>query len=155
MSKSILHIWLFVLHTICGKSGLETWLFPNPNIWLLDMKYSWIKNGFWAVNNKKWRKWCKIFSPYLKTHMAYPCSQNTSNVQIKYFMFDWSIYRIFVLNTNWKRDSLHMMILVNVCSTWSMVEIKTRFQTRIKIDLSGVSLFLISYLIKLMAYLCS
>jgi hypothetical protein len=36
--------------------------------------------------------------------MGYLCSQWTSNVQIKYFMFDWSIYRLFVLNRSWNRD---------------------------------------------------
>jgi hypothetical protein len=35
----------------------------------------------------------------LITLMVYLCSQWNPNVQIKYFMFDWSIYRLFVLNT--------------------------------------------------------
>jgi hypothetical protein len=54
------------------------------------------------VNNKKWLKWCKFVSDFfLITLMAYLCSQRTQNIQIKYFMFDWSIYRLFVLNTGW------------------------------------------------------
>jgi hypothetical protein len=66
---------------------------------------------------------------YLITLMAYLYSQRTPNVQIKYFMFDWSIYRLFVLNTGWKRVFLQMMIFVNICSTCNMVELKARFET--------------------------
>jgi hypothetical protein len=33
-----------------------------------------------------------IHISYLITPMAYLCSQMTRNIQIKYFMFDWSIY---------------------------------------------------------------
>jgi hypothetical protein len=88
--------------------------------------------------------------------MAYLCSQWTQTVQIKYFMFDWSIYRLFVLNRDWKRDSLQIMIFVYVWSSWSIVELKTRFETWIKRnDVNGVSLINFPYLINLMAYLCS
>jgi DNA-directed RNA polymerase subunit RPC12/RpoP len=66
---------------------------------------------------------------YLITLRAYLCSQSAPNVQIKYFMFDSSMYRLFVLNRSWKRDSLQMMIFVYVCSTCSVVELKTRFET--------------------------
>jgi hypothetical protein len=93
---------------------------------------------------------------YLITLMAYLCSQRTPNVQIKYFMFDWSIYRLFALNTVWKRDSIQIMIFVNVCSTWSMVELKTRFETWItRNDVIGVSSFHLTCLLTLMTYLCS
>jgi hypothetical protein len=93
---------------------------------------------------------------YLITLLAYLCSERTLNVQIKYFMYDWSIYRSFVLNRGWKRDSLQIIILVRVCSTWSIVELKTRFETRItRNEINGESLFHPSYLITLMAYLCS
>jgi hypothetical protein len=61
--------------------------------------------------------------------MAYLCSQRTRNVQINYFTFDWSIYKIFVLNTGWKRDSFEMMIYVIVCLTLGKVEVKSRFET--------------------------
>jgi hypothetical protein len=85
---------------------------------------------------------------YLITLMAYLCSQRTPNVQIKYFMFAWSMYRLFVLHTAWTRDSLHLNIFVNVCSTWGIVELKTRFETWISRNVvNGVSLFHISYLI--------
>jgi hypothetical protein len=98
-----------------------------------------------------------LFNPsYLKTLMAYLCSQQAPNVQIKYFTFDWSIYRQFVLNTGWYRDSLQMMVFVNVCSTWGILELKTCFETWItRKDVNGVSLFHLSYLITLLAYLCS
>jgi hypothetical protein len=89
---------------------------------------------------------------YLITLMAYLCSQRTPNVPIKYFMFDWSIYRQLVINTGWKRGSFQMMLFVNVCSTWSMVELKSRFETWItRNDVSRVSLFHPSYLITLIA----
>jgi hypothetical protein len=94
--------------------------------------------------------------PYLITLTAYLCSQWTPNVQIKYFMFDWPIYRLFERNRGWKRDSLHIMIFVYVSSTWSIVELKTRFETWIiKKDVNGVRLFHISYSVTLLAYLCS
>jgi hypothetical protein len=115
------------------------------------------KNAFWDLYNKKWRKWCKFFHlSYLITLMAYLCSQRAPNFQIKYFIFDWSIYRLFVLNRGWTRDSLQVMVLVYVCSTGSVVELKTRFESwKASNDANGVSLFHLSYLITLMVYLCS
>jgi hypothetical protein len=96
-----------------------------------------------------------LFS-YLITHLPYMCSQWAPNVQIVYFIFDWSIYRLFELNRSWKLDSLQMMIFVHVCSTCSVVELKPHFGTWItNNDVNGVNLFLLSYLITLTAYLCS
>jgi hypothetical protein len=93
---------------------------------------------------------------YLLKLMAYVCSQRITNVQIKYCMFDCSIYSPFVINKGWIRDSIQMIIFVNIWSTWSMVELKSRFQTWITRNyVNGVSLFHPSYLITLMAYLCS
>jgi hypothetical protein len=57
---------------------------------------------------KKWRKW--YFSPFL-FNITY-ISQWTPNVHINYFMFDCTLYRLFVLNMCWKRDSLQIMIFV-------------------------------------------
>jgi hypothetical protein len=72
------------------------------------------------------------------------------------FMFVWWIYRLFVMNRSWKRDSLQMRVFVNLCSTWSMVQLKTRFETSItRNDVNGVNLFNLCYLITLMTYLCS
>jgi hypothetical protein len=53
---------LFVLN-----SNRDSWLLPNHNIRIcfLDMKNSWIKNAFWDLNNKKWRKWCMFVPPSL------------------------------------------------------------------------------------------
>jgi hypothetical protein len=122
---------------------------------LFVMKHSWTNNTFWDVNNMKWFKWCILFHLfYLITLMAYLCSQRTPKVEIMYFMFNWSIYRIFLLNTGWKLDSFQNMIFVNVCWTLSMVELKTRFEPWItRNDVNGVSIFHLSYLISLMAYL--
>jgi hypothetical protein len=92
----------------------------------------------------------------LITLMTYLCSHRTSNVQIKYFIFNWPIYRIFVLNTGWKQVSIQMMIFVNVSCTWGMIDLKTRFETWLtRNDVNGVSLFHLSYLTTLMAYQCS
>jgi hypothetical protein len=152
MSKSSI-LWL-----IGDKWSLETSLPPNNDIriCLLDRRHSWTESAFWNVNNKKWRKWCKDFHlSYLITRMANLWSQWTPTFQIKYFMFHWSIYRLFVLNTTLKRDSFQMIIFVNDFSTWSTVRIKESFDTSIsRIEVSGVSLFHLSYLITLMAYLC-
>jgi hypothetical protein len=93
---------------------------------------------------------------YLITLMVYLCSERTPNAQIKNFMFDWSIYRLFVLNTGCKLDSLHILIFVYVCFARSMVQIKTRFQTWItKNYVIRVIMFHLSYLITIMAYLWS
>jgi hypothetical protein len=94
--------------------------------------------------------------PYLITLMAYLCLQWTPKFQIKYFMFHWTNYRLFVLNRGWKRDSLQIRIFVYVCLPWGIVELKTRFQTWItRNDVNGECLSLLSYLIILVAYLCS
>jgi hypothetical protein len=93
---------------------------------------------------------------YLITLLTVMCSRTTQNVQIKDFKFDWSIYRLLVLNRGWKRDSLQMMIFVYVCTTWGIVELKTRFETWItRNGIKSVSLFHLPNLITLMAYLCS
>jgi hypothetical protein len=48
------------------------------------------------------------------------------------------------------------MIFAYVCSTLGIVEIKKRFETWItRNDVNGVSLFNLSYVITIMAYLCS
>jgi hypothetical protein len=88
--------------------------------------------------------------------MAYLCSQWNPNIQIKYFMFDWLIYRLFVLNRGWKRETLQIMIFEYVSSTLSIVELNTRFESWItRSDVNGVSLFHLFYWITLMAYLWS
>jgi hypothetical protein len=93
---------------------------------------------------------------YLITLMAYIGYQRTTNVQIKYFMFHSSICRIFVPSRAWKSDSFQIIIFVYVCSAWGIFELKMRFESwKKKNDVNGECLFHISYLITLMAYLCS
>jgi hypothetical protein len=93
---------------------------------------------------------------YLITLMASLCTQRTFKVQIKYFMFECSIYRLFVTNRCSKRDSLQILIFEYVCSAWGIIELKTHFDTWItRKVVNGVSLFHLSYLITLMAYVCS
>jgi hypothetical protein len=96
-----------------------------------------------------------LFS-YLITITTYLCSQSAANVQINYFMFDWSVYRLLALNRGWKRTSHQMMIFVYVCSTCSVVEQKTRYEPWItRNDVKGVNLFHPPNLITLKTYLCS
>jgi hypothetical protein len=93
---------------------------------------------------------------YLITLVAYLCSQRAPNAQINFFMLDWSIYTLFVLNRGRKQDALQIMIFVNVCSRWSIGQHNTRFETWITInDVNGVMLLNLSYLITLMAFLYS
>jgi hypothetical protein len=118
---------------------------------LLDIKHGWTIKAIWDVNNKKWRKWCKIVSPifFNNTYGLLVFSMNTKcpNQLFYYWM---------VLNRGWKRDSPQIIICVYLCSTWSIVELKTRFETRItRYDVNGLRMFHISYLITLLAFLCS
>jgi hypothetical protein len=121
------------------------------------MKHSRTKNSFWEKKKKNVVNGASLFNhSYLITLMAYLCSLWASKPQIKYFMFDWSIYRQFVLNRAWKHDSLQIYLFVHVSSTCSTGELKTRFETWItRNDVNGESLFHLSYLINLMAYICS
>jgi hypothetical protein len=152
-------VWLVDLQIICRKNGLETWISPihDIRICLFDMQRSWIKTRFetWITRNDV-NCVCFLHLPNLLTPTAYLGSQWAPNIQIKYFMFDWSIYRLLVLNRGWKRDSHQMMIFVYVSSTCSVVELKTRFETWITRNVvNGVNLFQLSYLITLTTYLYS
>jgi hypothetical protein len=85
-------------------------------------------------------------------HEAYLCSQWAPMIQIMYFMFHWSIYGLFVLNMFLKHDSLEMIIFVYVCSTRSLVQLKTVFETWIaRNNAIGVYWSHLSYLITVMA----
>jgi hypothetical protein len=130
--NQVYNVWLVDLQTICAKYGLKTWFSPIDDIrkCLLDIKHGSNENAFRDVINKKW---CKFVSPVLFNNTyALPALTKDTKFQIKYFIFDWLIYRIFVLNRSWKSDSLQIMTFVYICSTWSIVEIKTRFETWIK-----------------------
>jgi hypothetical protein len=121
------------------------------------MQHSWTKKPIWVLHRRKWREWCIWFQfSYLITVLVYLASQLAPLLHIRYFMCDWSILRLFVLNTGWKRDSLQIIIFVSVCSTCSVVELKMGFETWItRNDVNDVYLCLLPYLITLMAYLCS
>jgi hypothetical protein len=146
------------LQTICAKYVLVTW---NPQIMLFVMVCStwgiielktrfetWrTRNGVNGVN--------LLHHSYLITLMAYLCTQSTPKFKFKYFMFDLSIYSLYVLNGKWKHDPLQI-ISVNVCSTWRIVELKTCFETWLRRkDVNSVSLFDLCYLITHMTYLFS
>jgi hypothetical protein len=58
------------------------------------------------MNNKKWRKWCKLDTPILFNNSnALPVLTMGTKSPNQEIMFDWSIYTPFVLNTGWKLDS--------------------------------------------------
>jgi hypothetical protein len=79
-------------------------------------------------------------------------SQWAPIVQIKYLMLDWTIYRLFLLNTGWKRDSLQILIFVYVCSLCYVVELEKRFETWIaRNELNGGYCFHFSYFITVLA----
>jgi hypothetical protein len=94
-------------------------------------------------------------SSYLISLMAYLCAQRAPNIQIKYYVWLVPLQTICAKHglDTW---SLQWMIFVNVCLTWRIVELKTRFETWVtRNDVNGVSLFYLSYLITHMPYLCS
>jgi hypothetical protein len=105
---------------------------------------TWIERS--DVNGVYW-----FHFPYLITLLAYLCSQMARLVQIRYFMFDWTIYRIFVLNYAWKRYSLEMLIFVclyDMQPRW----LKTRFRIWIAWNgVNGAYTFHLSYLITVLA----
>jgi hypothetical protein len=145
---------LFMLNKTWKRDSLQMMILVNVcSTWsMVQLKTrleTWITLS--DVNSERF-----LHLSYLITLMVYLRSQRTPNVQIKYFMFDWSIFTPFVLNRGWKRDPLQIMIFVYACSTWSILELKTRFKAWITInDVNGVSLFHFSCLIKLISYLCS
>jgi hypothetical protein len=145
---------LFVLNGVWNRDTLQIMIFVFvSSTWsIVEQKTRFVT---WMTRNDVNGVSLFLLS-YLTTFMAYQCYQRAPNVQIMYFMFHCSIYRLFVLNTCWKRDYHQMMIIVNVYSKCNMVELKTSFETWITInDVNGVSLIHLSYLITLMAYLCS
>jgi hypothetical protein len=141
---------LFVLNSAWERDSLLMIIFLNvSSTWSiveLNTRFeAWITRN--DVNGV-----CLFHLSYLITLMAYLCSQWTPNVQIKYFTFNWSICRLFVLNMAWKRDSLQIILFVYICSILGISELKTRFDMWItKNNVNDVSLFHLSYLITLMA----
>jgi hypothetical protein len=68
--NQVFYVWLVDLQIICAKYGLETWFYPNDVIrkYFLGMKHGWNKSAIWDFINKKWRKWCKIVSPFISNN---------------------------------------------------------------------------------------
>jgi hypothetical protein len=130
--NQVFYVWMVDLQAFCAKYGLKTWSSPDDDIrkCLLHMQRIWTKTRFetWITRNDMNGVNLFLLS-YLITLMAYLCSQWAPKFQIKYFMLVWSIYRIFVLNKVWKRDSLQMMIFEYICSTCSVDGLKTRFDS--------------------------
>jgi hypothetical protein len=134
-----------VLNTGWKRDSLQVMIFVNVcSTWSKDE----LKTRFEAWLTRNVVNGVSLFHLYyLITLMAYLCSQWTSNVQIMYFMFDWSISILLVQHRGWKLVSLQIMIFVYVCSTRILVELKTRFETWItRNDVNGISLFDLSYL---------
>jgi hypothetical protein len=131
---------------------------PNNDIgiYLLGMQRNWIKNAFWDENTKKCHKWCKFVSHFLYNYGLPVFTMDTKCPNQVFLMFDLSICRLFALNRCWKLDYLQIIIFVHDCTTWSIVELKTRFETRItRNDVNGVSIIHLYNLITHIAYLCS
>jgi hypothetical protein len=127
---------LFVLNRTGKRDSLQMMIFLNV---CLTWSIVELKTRF-----EPWLTRSEVNGSYLITFLSL------------LFMFVLSIYRQFVLNRSWKRDSLQIMIFVNVCSTWSTVQLKTRFETSTtRNEVNGVSFFNLCYLITLLAYLCS
>jgi hypothetical protein len=120
------------------------------------MQPSWIKNAFWGLNNKKWHKCCKFVSHFLYNNGLPVLTMDTKYPNQVILMFDWTIYRLFLLNTGWKLIHLKIMIFVHVCLSWSILVLKTPFETWItRNDVNGISWIHLYNLITHIAYLCS
>jgi hypothetical protein len=147
-TNQVFYAWLVYLKTINRIYVIETWYSPNDGIrkCLLDMKRGSNKNTFWEVGNKKWRKWLKFESPFLFNN-TYGLPVLTMDTKCPNQLF----YEWLVLNRVWKRVCLQIITFVYVCSSLSIAELNTRFETWItRNDVNGVSLFNPSYLITLM-----
>jgi hypothetical protein len=130
-SNQVFYVRFVDLPTVCAKLGLETRLSQ-----IMVFVYA---SSTWSIVElkKRFKTWISgnevngvsmFHLSYLITLKVFLCSQRAPNVRILYFMFDWSIYRLFALNRGWKLDSLQIMILEYVCSTCSVVELRTRFE---------------------------
>jgi hypothetical protein len=126
-------------------------------ICLFDMQRSWTKNALCAVNNKKCRKWYKLISLFLFNNTSGLPGLTMGTKCTNQVFYVWLVnLQTIELNTEWTHDTLQMMIFVYVCSPFSVVDLKTCFETWItRNDVNDVNLFLSSYLITHMLYLCS
>jgi hypothetical protein len=156
--NQVFYVWLVDLQTICIKYGVETWFSPNDDfrICLFDKQHSRTKNAFWILNYKKWRKMCKFVLLILfKNISGLPVLRMGTKCPNQVF-YVWLVdLQTIALNTG--RNVIRSKWWYSyVCSTFSVVELKTRFETWItRNDVNDVNLFLFSYLITLMLYMCS
>jgi hypothetical protein len=126
-------------------------------ICLFEKQRSWTKNAFWDLNNNKWLKWCKFVLRFLVNNTSgLPVLTMGSKCPNQVF-YVWVVdLQTIALNTGWKHETLQMMIFVYICSTFNLVDLKTRFDSWItRNDVNDVNLFPFSYLITVMLYLCS
>jgi hypothetical protein len=138
--NKLFSIWLdglFVLNSGWERDSLKIviFLYVCPTCSVVNLK---TRFETWKARNDV--NGVSLFHlSYLITLMAYLCSGWTPNAQIKYYMFHWSIYTLFVLNRAWKHDFLQIMKFEYSGSTWSIVELKTRFDTWItRNDVNGM-----------------
>jgi hypothetical protein len=129
----------FVLNRVWKRDSLQILIFVYVcSTWVIFE----LKTCFETLMTRNDVNGVGLIHLYLITLLAYLCSQWTPNIQNKYFVFDWSIFTLFVLNKGWKRDSLQIMIYVYVSSTLNIVELKTRFETWVtRNNVNGVSFF--------------
>jgi hypothetical protein len=114
-------------------------------VWLKKQFETWIDRN--DVNGENWFQ----FS-YYNNCFGLPVLTISTTCPNQVIMFDWSIYRIFVLNKALNPDSLQMIIFVQYCSTCSVFGLKTQFETWIAWnEVSGACTFHISYLITVLA----
>jgi hypothetical protein len=143
----------FVLNRRWKRDSLQIMTFISVcSTWgIVDLK---TRFETWITRNDVNR--VRLFHLSYFQHLWLPCSHKGHQMPKSWFLFDWSIYRLFVLNTGWKFDSLQIIIFLYVCFTWGIFELKSRFETSItRNGVKGVCLFPLSYLITLMTYLCS
>jgi hypothetical protein len=144
--NQVFYVWLVYMNCIFGLN--TAWKIHTLQMMILvNVCSTWImveiKTRFdtWITRNDI--KGLILFNlSYLITFMPYLCSQWSPKFKIKYFVFDWSIYRLSVLNRAWKRVSIRIIIFLYSCSTWGLIELKTRNVAWItRNDVNGVSLF--------------
>jgi hypothetical protein len=102
---------------VCSQStykGRETWLLQIMLFIYVCSTWSIveIKTCFETWTKRNGVNGVSLFHlSHLITLIAYLCSQKSRDVKIMNFIFDWSIYRLFVLNRGWKCASLRKYLL--------------------------------------------
>jgi hypothetical protein len=154
----VFYVWLDKLQNICAKKGwkldsFETIIFVNVcSTWsIIELN---THSETWMTRNDL-NDIILFLLSYLISLMAHNGHQ-TSKSSIWYLIGRSTDYRVFVLIRGSKLDSLEIMIFVHITTTWTTVELETRFETWItRNDVNGVNLFHVSYIITLTTYLFS